>query len=380
VTRCGNRRLSTWILSAGFLAAGILGGCDLGNSGDAAQGHDPGQDLHVGAEPLLSLEGPGPGHPPFHQVVSALVLGDGRLVVADQAPRIMVLDSAGALLAMFGGSGDGPGEFRRLVWVKALSPDSLMVHDAVLGRASVFTHDGVHARTLTPGVRSSAGRPPRLVGLFDDGRILAAEGLLTAPPEGGAGIVRPDMILTLHDPEGAFLDSLGVVPGDERAVADGVLLGGMPFLRSTSIATEGRRFHVATGERDEVVSHDRDGARPRTVASGIEPEPLTPARIEAAGVPAPMVPLLPATAPAITALLADPAGRLWVGPYPAEAGRESAPWSVLDREGHPIAEAHMPPGFRPLDIGASVVIGVWSDSLGVEHVRVHPLRNGGARR
>ena len=39
----------------------------------------------------------------------------------------------------------------------------------------------------------------------------------------------------------------------------------------------------------------------------------------------------------------------------------------------------MPEGFRPLDIGESWVIGIWTDDLDVEHVRLYPLSRSDTR-
>jgi hypothetical protein len=353
-------------------------GCD---AGDSDQGRTPGPraaDLRVDDAPVFSIEDPGGGHAPFHQVVSAVALSNGHFAIADQTPRVVIVDPEGGLVRSFGRSGDGPGEFRRVAWIRQMRGDSILVYDPALNRGSVFSSQGVHGRTITLEPRSSASRPPSILGVFGDGEFLGSEGLTAAPPEGGSGIIRPGMIISRHDTEGGFLDSLGVFPGNERAIAEGVLIGGLPLLRSTSIVMQDSLFHVATGERWEFESWDRSGALVRTVGDGSDPGPVTPEFIESAEVPEPLIPLLPTRLPAVGGIISDGQRRVWLGPHLVDPGEEGVAWKVSGPGGEVIGEVRMPPGFHPLDIGRSVAIGIWKDELGVEHVRVYPVLGPGS--
>lgn len=360
------------LVAALAICATATSGCDDGGSEGTLPQVTSATELRIGDVPIFSIDGPGGTDPPFHQIASVIILANGDLAIADQTPRIVVIDSEGALVQSFGRSGDGPGEFRSVAWVQQAPGDSLVVYDALLSRASIFSSDGVHTRTITLDPRPG-GRPPAILGLFDDGEFLGAEPLLAPPPEGGAGIVRPEMIVSRHDRDGGFLDSLAVLPGSERAIADGVLLGDMPLLRSTNIVVDGSMFHVATGERWEVATRDRDGVLVRTLGDGGEPEPVTQEVIESAEVPEPLVPLLPSSLPAVAHIISDRLGRLWVSPYVVGSRQESVSWTVFNSEGERVSEVEMPSGFRPLDAGTSQVIGIWKDDLGVEHLRLYPI-------
>ena len=355
-------------------------GCDASDAERAESPSAGTAEIRIDDAPILSMEGPGGAEAPFHQVVSAVALANGGFAIADQAPRIVLIDDEGVAVRIFGGSGDGPGEFRRVGWVQEVWGDSLLVYDPVLNRGSMFSSEGLHGRTVTLEPRGGANRPPALLGGFDDGEFLGAEQLPASPPEGGAGIIRPNMIISRHNADGTYLDSLGVFPGNERAIADGVLIGSLPFLRSTSIVIDGNTFHVATGDRWEVESRDRGGVLVLTIGDGRQAGPVTPEIVESSEVPEPLIPLLPANLPAVDGVISDRHRRIWVGPHVVESRRGTVSWVVFSPSGELVDEVQMPSGFRPLDVGTSEAIGIWRNHLGVEHVRVYSIdesRDGG---
>jgi hypothetical protein len=348
-------------------------GCDAGDSEVGRSPNASAAELRIDDDPVFSIDGPGGAQAPFHEIVSAVALTNGGFAIADQTPRIVIIDQEGALIRSFGRSGDGPGEFRRVAWVQEVAGDSLLVYDPVLNRGSMFSSEGLHGRTITLEPRGGANRPPAILGVFDDGELLGGEQVPAPPPEGGSGIVRPEMIISLHNRDGAFLDSLGIVPGNERAIADGVLIGSLPLLRSTSIVMDGSAFHMATGERWEVESRDRGGVLVRTVGDGSEPGPVTQEIIESAGVPEPLIALLPTHLPAVGSIISDRHRRVWMGPHVMASQQESVSWTVFGVNGELISQVEMPSGFRPLDVGTSTAIGIWKDDLGVQNVRVYPV-------
>jgi hypothetical protein len=358
------------------LLAVMAGGCDGGGSETSDSSPARSSEIRLGEAPVFSLEAPGEGEAPFHEISSIVLLSNGRLAVADQTQRIVVLDADGSLLASFGGRGDGPGEFRRMGWIQPIHGDSLIAYDPVLGRGSVFSTEGAHARTIVPEPRAGGSRPPRLLGVFENGDLLASEQLLAPPPDGGSGIIRPDMIVTRHGPDGTFLDSLTLLPADERVVAQGVLVN-LPFLRSTSVAIDGNRFHAATGDDFVVGTYDQDGALVQTVRRDVELRPVTEEVLASVEVAKPLVPLLPTHLPAVSDILSDPLGRLWVGSNIPELDEAGVAWRVFDSGGELIHNVPMPHKFRPLDVGATSIVGIWTGEFGVEFVRLYPILQSG---
>ena len=70
--------------------------------------------------------------------------------------------------------------------------------------------------------------------------------------------------------------------------------------------------------------------------------------------------------------MVDELGWLWAEGYRAD---EEAPalWFIFDPDGRARGTVEMPQGLTVHQIGAMAVVGVWEDSLDVEHVRRHRL-------
>lgn len=66
-----------------------------------------------------------------------------------EGPDVLSIDSRGALQFRTGSRGSGPGEYRSLVAVTALGPDSMLAFDDELWRLSVLTAEGRFVRSLT---------------------------------------------------------------------------------------------------------------------------------------------------------------------------------------------------------------------------------------
>jgi hypothetical protein len=81
---------------------------------------------------------------------------------------------------------------------------------------------------------------------------------------------------------------------------------------------------------------------------------------------------VPKAMPAYSQLRIDRVGNLWVELYqPFDNERSS--WTVFDSTGRMLGHVGTPRGLEINEIGDDYLIGVLSDSLDVEHVRVHRL-------
>lgn len=99
----------------------------------------------------------------------------GRYWVAqtDGAPgfvRLHVFDAEGRFLEAVGARGDGPGEFRALGHIRALSGDTVAAYDVRARRRTVLTLDGTVVSTRPVDVR--VGRYSQVL---SDGRLVAAD-------------------------------------------------------------------------------------------------------------------------------------------------------------------------------------------------------------
>ncbi len=111
----------------------------------------------------------------LYRVSGAVRLGDGRIVVADGAPRVLLFDPRGEYLQSFGRRGEGPGEFRSIGSIQLLSADSLLVLPDGFGRASLFTPDRGFARSIPPP------QSGRWVGRLGDGTLVSRQDAFVEP-------------------------------------------------------------------------------------------------------------------------------------------------------------------------------------------------------
>jgi hypothetical protein len=79
----------------------------------------------------------------------------------------------------------------------------------------------------------------------------------------------------------------------------------------------------------------------------------------------------PAHWPVIRRLFIDRTGLIWA--ERAHVDGDLHTWMVVDLEGRVVAEVTTPPRLTLQEIGLDYVLGVWRDSLDIEHVRMHGL-------
>ncbi len=180
------------------------------------------------------------------------VLSGGRIAVINGSENdILVFDDAGEHVATWGGTGDGPGEFRYLEWLASSPSDSLAAGDRGLRRVTILDSEGGFARSFAianavdPTTRSV---PPVPLGMLADG---SAIGAFYDGPSAAEGVVRPAVEIVAASSTGDTVHTLGTWPGEELALfrQDGQLQVTQPPF--------GRRLHVVTG-RDGVWIGDDD--------------------------------------------------------------------------------------------------------------------------
>jgi len=82
----------------------------------------------------------------FHRVSGGAALSDGTVAVADGGNyRVAVFSASGQLMRTFGKAGDGPPEFRFISSINTTS-DTLIIHDGLRGRTTVWTSAGKYVR------------------------------------------------------------------------------------------------------------------------------------------------------------------------------------------------------------------------------------------
>lgn len=213
------------------------------------------------------------------------VLPRGRLAVANGSGNdILVFDAAGEHVATWGGTGDGPGEFRRLEWLAFLPPDSLAAGDGRLRRVTIFDSDGGFARSFaTASAVDPASRPvpPRPLGLLANGSVIAAYFDRPAAVEGTA---RPAVEIVATGPTGDSMQMIGTWPGEELALfrQDGQLqITQPPFGRRLHVAPAHDGVWIADDDRWEMRKYSARGVLRMIVRSSASATAVTDALLEA---------------------------------------------------------------------------------------------------
>ena len=319
----------------------------------------------------------------FDRVRTARFASGGRIVVADGGLQVVrVFDSEGRFLNQFGRPGEGPGEFGNLRDVWMASPDTVGVWDSKALRFTYFTLDGELTRTVT--VRPPSGLPASpdfLVGALSDGSVVL--GAITAERGADRG-GRPDGVHLAHfDATGQFMGTIAVVYGLVRAQM-GRTFGPVPFspfpygavLRDSVLFTNGSRASVRMSDLDW---HGRDIV--------FRSEPVQPDSAWTALVAAlqarsdwqlqvlPDAPH-PDSIPRLAGLLVDDQGRIWTKRFDPSTDAVwlggglsgGGTWWIADASTGETAEIALPESLKPVDVQGNKLLGVLTDSLGVQRI------------
>ena len=333
----------------------------------------------------------------LHDVGGVVPLSDGGVAVATGGGEIRRYGSDGRFRGRLGGPGDGPGEFRRIRYMRRLRGDSLLVFDGGNGRVTVLAPDGTLARDET--LPSNDERPTTVAAALADGTLLTRT--VTETPPASTPLYRPGLEFSVR--RGAGVRALRSYPGPEAALHVGEAGGGigsvfisvLPFARAGHAAAGPDRFFVGSSDAFAVDVWDAEGRHVRAIrveapvrpvtdelmASWVEAEVERRRRLSEergrsfdegearrelrAQQHAPAV-------PAFAALLPTEDGGLWVKEF-AMPGAEGLPqrWTIFDAEGRIAGTIDLPARFTPLHIAGGVVWGVTRDALDVPFVHAY---------
>lgn len=392
--------VNEWRLSV-LLVAGVIGwapACGSPSSrGPVTVRDSAGVTLVTTAEPAVRTPGMlgaptlsiGSTGALLNHVVGAARLSDGRIVIADGGDSAVRFFSAtGESLAEVGGPGDGPGEFRLLQSLGRIAGDTIWIYD--------YSHRRItFVSPRASVVREVELRPPLgsglAVGVLRDGSIIVGESWSSGTSRSsGPGLSRDPVAYVRYSPAGTLVDTVALVPGREVLVSveDGRgVMGAAPLGRRAVHALVGD--YVAIGDQTD---HEIRLLTPRGVVRRIlrwangdlqvsaelrqawqeeRLSDLPPGERPAAARALSSQPF-PSRRPAYAEILATDSGGLWVADFAVVP--DPTRWSVFDPDGGWQGYVSMPARFRPLQIGATSVLGVSRDEFDVERVELRPLR------
>lgn len=342
----------------------------------------------------------------FTWIEDALRTPDGRIVVVDRQSReIRVFGAEGEHLTTFGGTGEGPGEFRTPAMLALCPPDTVLAWDPALLRVSRFSPDGrllgeVSFRTPVTEGMLPAGSGRRFWHLRKDGALLSSGPVLSGPEtQEVRGNHRTTKIRVVFlGPGGTRVHDFGTFPFAElvQYPYTGISINlANPFSPHTRAALGTDRVVIGMTGPWEVRAFGTTGELLRIVRAAI---PRVPATREALGqaqrdhlkrqsqsrfppreVIEAVYPQFEVSdsIPAIGALEFDSSGNLWVGRRTL-TNRDVSDWDLFTPQGRWLTSLSIPPELgRILEFGGDYLLAAWEDGLAVQYLRLYRIAKDG---
>lgn len=331
-------------------------------------------------EPLLDLAETGSGDMHNFFRVRDMLRADGHLIVADGiSDEVRVFDADGRFVRAFGGSGEGPGEFRFL-WTIVLTNSGTLLGVDFSGMGAEFdVTAGLVATFRMPSGANPVRHnlPSDIVWGLDTDFTVRDEGLRQGLQRSRATILR-------LSENRMSAETVAGVPGNEYAfVPEGDLIPLMP--RETHVLPAGDgRVLVGTAEAleysilDGRTGETRHIARILGVSLAVSKEQVDrELRTRLGPNPRPRIRELleslsePEERPAYQRMIVDAEGNVWAGEFLGLARRDEVQeWYVWDASGVWLGKVETPARFELMRMGADEVFGVRRDMNDVEHPQV----------
>ncbi len=346
-----------------------------------------GQAISVDPVPVRRLEGSArDGTPIFGIVAAATRLRDGTIVVADRsASALKFFDAQGRIVATAGRSGEGPGEFQLLEWVKQCVQDSLFAYDGMRRSISVFGASGDFARQFqAPGLPAQAGcARDGTLGLMRRVQEQPREGATRRPlrwslsvtdARGGAAreigdVQVGEMALvgrTWFFPPGSPLPRIGLTPG--RLFVCPADSGG---LRAYGLTDGGSRSVPLLVPERRPTRVDLERATDALVAYLPPGAPRDTMRQRLLRLPA------PERLPACSKVLTDPEDNVWV--VLSLPGDSVTVLRVFDPHDRVVNDVSVPAALNVHEVGADYLLASGETPDGEPWVRMYRVRRSPAR-
>lgn len=333
-------------------------------------------DVGTAPEPRFVLGGMGAASDSlvFERLVDAAPLPEGGILLADsRAHELVVVGPNGSVHGVFGGKGDGPGEFISSIQSVHVRVDTVLVYESS-GRISAFDPDGgfrARSRLRSSGAASVLGFSPA-------GHALVHSNTGFAP---GAPMRDTGRVDVLSRANGEVVSSIGPFLGTERysdlAVGFSVLLVPFGHRSSTDYWADEELVSLAVSDSAVVAIHRPDGTRVGMVPVPGEARPVTDEMTEAwlvenagaAGESLLRDHELPDSVPPYASVAFDDMGLLWVQRYPMP-GDDRRTYSVVRLDGEVLEELTFEDRAELLFADEERVVLRTTDDLGIHRAVV----------
>ncbi len=321
-------------------------------------------------------------------------LSDGGLLIADRAENsIRVFDASGKLLRTVGRAGDGPGEFQAIAWAGRCGPDSLLVWDLRRRQASMIGSSGAVARQFTIPNGDTAQAPFQFSCSSRGSMVYRSQPrpVRGAPPDPqNPSIMGVSSAAYRAGRDGSIAQRLGDIPSGEVFVTTspngGRGAAPRPLGRNASVGALDDVVVIGSADSAFVTVVRADGRSSRHTLPITLRAPTKEEFDEAVNATASMVPAqmrqammqqlagapMPERLPAISALIPDTEGLMWIQTTPP--GGKAVDFLVMNSAGSVVARAQLPLGMTVFEIGKDYVLGSYTDAADEMHVAVLRLR------
>lgn len=330
----------------------------------------------------------------FQWIDSATRLPDGRVVALDaRSAELYVFGAAGELTATAGGEGDGPSELKRPSGLQLIGGDTIVVYDTGHRRLSLFDTNGSFLDEQRLEAAGSGEDAPRLVvyGMVDavgDTVTLRSQGYYVSSTTSRDGDYVFESPTLRFATDGTLVDEVAE-PMAMRfyKTPDGPRT--RLFENTRRVEARGGLVYIGDWDRYEVrVYRPPMGLirverleRPRRPVTNEDMERFRAAVAEQIDDPERrkrvLESLLEKSPVAdsmswVGSLIPDAIGNVWVSEFGLPGG-DSAAVGVFSAEGEWLGHVRQLPDFRPLEIGANYILGVFTDELDVPHLVSYDL-------
>jgi hypothetical protein len=302
--------------------------------------------------------------------------------------NLRVFEPSGELVANLGREGAGPGEFQFVVGMWVVPPDTIRVLDAATRRITTYLETGSlvesHRVTLGSGPEASRGSPDLVVDGLPRGEVVLGWTIATLA---GGPSSQDSMVFGRFGSTGELRQVIGEEPGMRRSAGSPIVFTPFPFA-----VVLGDSLYFTNGQDARISVRGVSGGDTRSLELPIEMVSVGDAwrlmadalRRKNKGVVPQRIAELPkaGSVPRIGGLLVGGHDEIWAkvfdpgaDPVYVKSGSWGAggEWLVVSRDGTLEAKISMPRDFMPTDVRGGEVLGIQTDSLGVQTLAVYRI-------
>jgi len=326
---------------------------------------------------------------PFFRIQGLRQLPDGRVAVVDAGSReLHFLDPNGEFLFSLGRRGQGPGEFENPSLVPSLASDSSFIWDSRFRRFQVFANDGSTRQVSTPSSwpLGAGVRPP--LGLVAGDALVRVTRVFTPEYSATPGVKTNPVAFWLIDLLADSVVHLGEFSIQEefiqRPIGRPPQGTAVPFSPIPCATVAKNSVLVSDGLHPEIHEFDLDGRLVRILRIHRDPVRVTPDLLDSllhARYTPEAIPYvkrafdampIPEVVPSFDRLIGDLVGWIWARAFHWDPAVPKE-WIGFDDTGQIRTILRVPANLVVGWFDHRHLVGVWTDSLGVESVRQYTL-------